>query len=84
MPNADYGAPCTCSPYFGCSEYAPDCLRHNANARRITPPAHQSERTDTAEAYNVPFLLGKLQDAVNRAREDRAAQPSEPEREGER
>jgi hypothetical protein len=55
------------------------------------PAAHQSERTDTAEARlpdqygpgTVPHLLVALQDAVNRAREDRAAQPSEPER-GER
>ena len=27
--------PCTCSPYFGCSEYEPDCPVHGIEARKV-------------------------------------------------
>ncbi len=27
---------CTCSPYFGCSEYAPDCPVHSHSDQRGT------------------------------------------------
>lgn len=30
VPSVSSEDVCTCSPYFGCSEYAPDCPRHMA------------------------------------------------------
>lgn len=43
---------CTCSPYFGCSEYAPDCPIHT----RVLPPGQEGTSLNTKSgAWNEWF-----------------------------